>query len=98
MEGNAIPRLTCTKCRAFPGCIATKCLEAQDGGPGVHWLPRQKKKLNDEHKHHDKAFHQETEPVQMRMQLRKLEPPRPSMIPRVPSFYKPRKYFGGFYI
>ena len=27
-----------------------------------------------------------------------IAPPRPSMVPRVPSFYKTRKYFGGFYI
>ena len=103
-HGNAIPWLTCTKCREFPGRIAAKFLEAQDGNHGVHWLPRLKKKINDEQKHHDKAFHQDTEPlidtlVQMRMQLRKLEPSStPSMVPSVPSFYKPRKYFVGFYI
>ena len=71
---NAIPWLTCKKCREFPGRIAAKCLEAQDGGHGFHWLPRQKKKINDEQKHNDKAFHQDTEPlidtlVQMRMVL-----------------------------
>ena len=102
---NVIPWLTCTKCREFPGRIEAKCLEAQDRGHGVHWLPKQKKKINDEQKHHYKAFHQDKEPLiytllQVRMQLRKLEPTRPSMVnlPRIQSFYKPRKYFGGFYI
>ena len=64
---------------------------------------KRKEKKNVEQKHLAKAFHQDTEPlidtlVQVRMQLRKLESPRPSMVPSVPSFYKLLKYFGGFYI
>ena len=100
-----MPWLTCTKCREFPVRITAKCLEAHDGRHGIQWLPRKKKKINDEQKYHDEAFHQGTKPliptlVQLRVQLRKLEPSKLSMVNlrRVPSFYKPQKYFGGFYI
>ena len=67
--------------------IAAKCLEAKDEKHGVHWLPRQRVNINREQKQNDEAIHQDPEPfidtlVQMRVQLRELEPSRSSMVPR----------------
>ena len=78
--------------------LAKRCLEANTHEE--HWLARQKTKSNNDQCLHDKLNHVDIKPlvdtlVQMKAQLRELESPKPSMVPKIPSFYKPQKYFGG---
>ena len=62
-------------------------------------MARQRTKSNKDQRLHDELNHVDIEPlvdtfVQLKAQLRELEPSRQST--ENPSFYKPQKYFGGF--
>ena len=66
-------------------------------------MARQRTKSNKDQRQHDELNHVDIEPVvdmsvQMKAKIRELEPPQPSMVPTILSFFKPQKYFGGFYL
>ena len=72
---------------------------------GEHWAARQRTNSNKTQRLNDELNHVDIEPlvdnfVQMKAQSREWEPSIPSMenLPTFPSFYKPQKYFGGFYL
>ena len=78
-EGNALPWLGCARCKKIRDDLAAKYLEA--GINGVHWLPNQRTKSNKDERLHDELNHVDIEPlndtlVQMKAQLRELEPTR----------------------
>ena len=98
-----MPWLGCPRCKKIKDDLAEKYLEA--ARHGEHWMARQRTKSNKVQRLHDELNHVDIEPlvdtfVQMKAQLRELEPSRPSTenLPRIPSFYKPQKYFAGFYL
>ena len=68
----------------YKDALAEKCLEAQSGRNGSHWLAKQRKNSNKDQRLHDELNYVDIEPlvstlVQMKTQLRELELPRPSM-------------------
>ena len=104
-EGNALPWLACPRCKVIKDDLAKKQLEAQSGRNGSHWWGKQRSNSNKDQRLHDELNHVDIEPlvdtlVMMKTQLRQLEASTPASknLPTVPSFYKPQKYFGGFYL
>ena len=100
-----MPWLDCVRCKKIRDDLAARCLEAQSRRNGSHWLQNQHTKSNKDQPLHDELNNVDIEPlvdtlVQKKAQLRQLEPTRTSTVnlPRIPSFYKPQKYFGGFYL
>ena len=88
--------LACPRCKKIKDVLGAKCLEEQSHGS--HWLAKQRTNSYKDQRLHDELNHVDIEPlvdtlVQMKAQLRELEPPRPSMVPRIPSFYKAQKIF-----
>ena len=103
MRGNAMPWLACPRCKKIKYDLADKILESHRHGE--HWAAQLRTNSNKDQRIYDQLNHVDIEPlvvtlVQMKAQLRELEPSRPSNanLPRIPSFYKPQKYFGGFYL
>ena len=101
--GNAMPCLNCQRCKRINDDLAAKFLEAPRHGE--HWAAKQRHNSNKAQRLHDELNHVDIEPLedqywQLKARLYVLEPPRPSMdnLPRIPSFYKPQKNFGGFYL
>ena len=98
-----MPWLACPRCQKIKDDLAEKILEAYRHGE--HWAARQRTNSNKTQRLHDELNHEDVEPLvetfwQMKAQLYELEPPRPSIenLPRIPSFYKPQKYFGEFFL
>ena len=84
-EGNALPWLACPRCKKIREDLAAKCLDAQIGRNGSHWLAKQRANSNKDQRLNDELNHVDIEPlvdtlVQMKTQLRELEPTRPPFI------------------
>ena len=94
-----MPCLTCPRCKKIKDELADKLLETPR-----HWAARQRHNSNKAQRLHDELNHVEIEPLedmywQMKALLYQLEPPRSNEnLLTIPSFYKPQKYFGEFYL
>ena len=98
-----MPCLNCPRCLKIKGDLRVKLLETLRHGE--HCAAKQRHNSNKAQRLHDELNHVDIEPLedqywQLKAQLYVLEPPRHLMdnLPRIPSFYKPQKYFGGFYL
>ena len=99
--GNAMPCLNCQRCKKINDDLAAKLLEAPRHGE--HWAAKQRHNANKTQRLHDELNHVDIEPLedlfwQMKAKLYQLEPLRSTEFPKIPSFYKPQKNFGGFYL
>ena len=98
-----MPYLDCPRCKKIKDDLTDKLLETPKHGERL--AARRRHNSNKTQRLHDELNHVDTDPLvesfwQMKAQLYAMEPPRPSMdnLPRIPRFYKPQKYFGGFYL
>ena len=97
-----MPWLACPRCLKIKDDLADMLLETPR--LGEHWAARQRNNSNKSQRLHDELNHVDIEPLvdtflQMKAQLYELEPPRSNEnLPRISSFYKSKKYFGGFYL
>ena len=99
--GNAMPCLNCQRCKKINDDLAAKLLEAPRHGE--HWAARPRHNSNKAQRLHDELNHVDIEPLenmfwQMKAKLYQLKPLRSTEFPKIPSFYKPQKNFGGFYL
>ena len=84
-----MPWLGCPRCKKIKDDLAEKYLETHKHGE--HWLSNQRTKSNKDQRLHDELNHVDIEllvdtQVQMKAQLRELEPPQPSMVPRIANY------------
>ena len=97
-----MPYLDCPRCQKIKDELADKHLETPRHGE--HWAARQSHNSNKAQRLHDEFNHVDIKPLedmywQMKAKLYAMEPPRSNEnLPRIPSFYKSQKYFGGFYL
>ena len=96
-----MPWLACQRCLKIKRDLADKLLETPRHGE--HWAAKQRHNANKTQRLHDELNHVDIEPLedlfwQLKAKLYQLEPLRSTEFPKIPSFYKPQKNFGGFYL